>query len=82
MKTSEILTMTIQEFENELTQSNLEFVKEKYITIANALHVYQEGAILSNEEEYLNINEYLDIVRVQDENAKDIDDLMKSLLER
>ena len=66
MKTSEILSMTIQEFENELTQSNLEFVKEKYITIANALYCYKEGAIQSNEENYLNVNEYFDIIQVQD----------------
>ena len=65
-KTSEILKMTIEEFENELTQSNWEFAKEKYITIENALNVYQEGASLSNEEEYLNVNEYFDIIRVQD----------------
>ena len=65
-KTSEIIEMTIKEFENELTQSNLEFAKEKYITIANALNAYQEGASLSNEEEYLNVNEYFDIIRVQD----------------
>ena len=66
VKKSEILTMTIKEFENELTQRNWEFVKEKYITIANALNAYKEGAGLSNEEEYLNVNEYFDIIRVQD----------------
>ena len=66
METSEIMKMTTKEFEKELTQSNWEFVKEKYITIANALNAYQEGASLSNEEEYLNVNEYFDIIRVQD----------------
>ena len=66
MKTSEILSMTIQEFENELTESNLEYAKEKYITLANALYVYKDGAILSNENEYLNVNEYFDMTRVQD----------------
>ena len=66
MKTSEILKMTTQEFESELTQSNLEYAKEKYITIANALNAYQEGAILSNEKEYLNVNEYFDMIQVQD----------------
>ena len=66
MKTSEILAMTIQEFENELTESNLEFVKEKYITLVNALNAYEEGAILSNEEEYLNVNEYFNIIRELD----------------
>ena len=65
-KTSEIIEMTTNEFENELTQRNWEFVKEKYITIANALNAYQEGTSLSNEEEYLNVNEYFDIIRVQD----------------
>ena len=55
-----------KEFEKELTQSNWEFAKEKYITITNALNVYQEGAIQSNEEEYLNVNEYFDIIRIQD----------------
>ena len=65
-KTSEILEMTTKELENELSESNWKFVKEKYITIANALNVYQEGASLSNEEEYLNVNEYFDIIRVQD----------------
>ena len=64
-KTSEILSMTIQEFENELTPCNWEFAKEKYITITNALLAYQEGAILSNEKEFLNANEYFDIIRVQ-----------------
>ena len=64
-KKSEILTMTTKELENELSESNLEFVKKKYITIANALNAYQEGAILSNEENYLNVNEYFDIIRVQ-----------------
>ena len=58
--------MTIQEFENELTQSNLDFVKEKYITLANALYVYKDGAILSGEDEYLNVNEYFDMIQVQD----------------
>ena len=66
MKTSEILSMTIQEFENELSQVNWEFVKEKYITIVNALNAYEEGAILSNEEEYLNVNEYFNIIRELD----------------
>ena len=66
MKTSKILKMTTQEFESELTESNWEFVKEKYITIANALSAYQEGAILSNEKEYLNVNEYFDMIQVQD----------------
>ena len=65
-KTSEILAMTIKEFESELSQSNWEFGKEKYITIANALNAYQEGASLSNKKEYLNVNEYFDIIRVQD----------------
>ena len=66
MKTSQILSMTIQEFANELTQSNLEFVKEKYITIVNALNAYEEGALLSGEDEYLNVNEYFNMVRKQD----------------
>lgn len=66
MKTSEILTMTIQEFENELTQSNLEYAKEKYITLANALYVYKDGALLSGEDEYLNVNEYFDMTQVRD----------------
>ena len=66
MKTSEILSMTIQEFENELTSSNLEHAKEKYITLTNALYVYKDSAILSNENEYLNVNEYFDMTRVQD----------------
>lgn len=66
MKTSEILTMTTKEFENELTESNWEFVKEKYLTIENALYCYKDGAILSNEKEYLNVNEYFDMIQVQD----------------
>ena len=66
MKTSQILSMTIQEFANELTQSNLEFVKEKYITIVNALNAYEEGALLSGEDEYLNVNEYFNMIRKQD----------------
>ena len=60
MKTLEIMKMTTKEFEKELSQSNWEFAKEKYITISNALEVYQDGARLSNEEEYLNVNEYFD----------------------
>ena len=66
MKTSQILSMTIQEFVNELTQSNLEFVIEKYITIVNALNAYEEGALLSGEDEYLNVNEYFNMIRKQD----------------
>ena len=66
MKTSEILKMTTQEFESELTKSNWEFVKEKYITIANALNAYEEGALLSGEDEYLNVNEYFNMIRKQD----------------
>ena len=66
MKTSAILSMTIQEFVNELTQSNLEFVKEKYITVVNALNAYEEGALLSGEDEYLNVNEYFNMIRKQD----------------
>ena len=66
MKTSEILKMTTKEFENELTQSNWEFVKEKYITIANALNVYKEGTVLSNEKDYLDVNQYFDFIRKQD----------------
>ena len=65
MKTSEILSMTIKEFENELSQVNWEFVKEKYITLANALYAYKDGAIQSNAKEYLNVNEYFNIIRVQ-----------------
>ena len=66
MKTSEIMKMTTEELEKELTESNWKFAKEKYITIANALNAYQEGASLSNEPEYLNVNDYFDIIRVQD----------------
>ena len=57
--------MTRQEFESQLSENNLEFVKEKYITIDKALNAYQKGAMESNVKEYLNVNEYFDIMRVQ-----------------
>lgn len=50
MKVNEILNLTVDEFEKELSQENFDYVNENYVTVANGLEMYQEGARLSGEE--------------------------------
>ena len=67
MKTEKILNMTVEELEKELTEENWEYALKRYVTINNALETYQDGAELSEEEEYLEPNEYFSLMREEEE---------------
>ncbi|MDS0527732.1 hypothetical protein NNC19_18745 [Clostridium sp. SHJSY1] len=76
MKTSEILNLSLKEFERELSLINHEFVQEVYLSTTRALVRYKEEAERCKESEYLGINEYFNINR---ENSDEYKNFLDSL---
>lgn len=66
MKTLNILKLTTREFVNLLTDDNYQYAIDKFKTIENALEKYQEGAKLSGVDEYVNVNEYMELCKEND----------------
>lgn len=63
MLVEKIINLKINEFENLLNNENYIYIKERYNYIWLALERYQEGARLSNQDEYLEVNEYFDLIK-------------------
>ena len=58
MKVEKIMNMDVEEMVKDLTEEMVEDIRRAYVTLNNALHTYQEGAELSNQEEYLTPEDY------------------------
>ena len=63
MKVKNILNLSIEEFENLLSKKNYNWIIEKYKYAYMALQMYQDGAQLSGQDDYLEVNEYFELIR-------------------
>lgn len=62
IKTETILNMSNKDIIEFLTYEEIQKVEEKYRTLSNFVDVYQNAARLSNEDELITPNEYLEIM--------------------
>lgn len=59
-KVEEILEMLNEEILSKLSQEELELVDNEFGNRNNFCDMYQDGASQSGEEEYFDVNEYLE----------------------
>ena len=65
MRVNDIKKLTEKDFRNLLTEENFKYIKENHNSVWVALEQYKEGAKLSEEIEYLNVNEYFEAIKEQ-----------------
>jgi hypothetical protein len=63
MKTSEVFNLSLEEFEKKLSPINHEYVVEVYKSTVRAWGFYREGAELTDDPDYPEVNEYFNISR-------------------
>lgn len=79
MKTTEIFSLSLKEFEKELSLINLEYIIETYQSTIRALGRYKETVELSGENEYMGVNDYFNFDRNNNkEYNKFLEDLFKN----
>lgn len=79
MKTTEIFSLSLKEFEKELSLINLEYIIETYKSTIRALGQYKETVELSGENEYMGINDYFNFDRNNNKEYKEfLEDLFKN----
>lgn len=71
MKLENILNLKVEDFEKMLTEEEKEYVTKEnkcdYWTSMNLfLEKYQDGAKLSNQDKYVDIHEYIELLKEQD----------------
>ena len=62
---------TFNDFEDTLTEENYDYSIKKYLTIENAYDTYIEGWKLSNEEIYIDPNQYMENNKEAEKDVKD-----------
>lgn len=65
MRVNDIKKLTETDFRNILTEENFKYIKENHNSVWVALEQYKEGAKLSEEIEYVNVNEYFEAIKEQ-----------------
>ena len=63
MLVEKILNMENEEIIGMLSQEEVEMVTEKYKTLNNFCDMYQDGARLSGEDEFVTPSEYIELMQ-------------------
>lgn len=63
MLVEKILNMENEEIIGMLSQEEVEMVTEKYKTLNNFCDMYQDGARLSDEDEFVTPSEYIELMQ-------------------
>ena len=62
LKVEKILDMTNEEIIEMISEENYDYVLERF-GLNNFCDIYQDGARLSGEDEYLEVNEYIELLK-------------------
>ena len=62
MLVEKILEMKNEEIIEMLNENEKEYVRERFSNLNNFCDIYQDGARLSNEDEFISPSEYLDML--------------------
>lgn len=63
MLVQKILNMTNEEIIKSISENNIDYVIERWRTFNNFCDIYQDAARESGEDEYFNVNEYIELIK-------------------
>lgn len=66
MLVEKILEMTNEEILEMVNEENYEYISERFSNLNNFCDIYQDGARLGGEDEYLEVNEYIELLKEND----------------